>query len=102
MREGKRIDRDVALAGGIFGAAALVGVCCVGPALFLLFGVSVTGLSQLAALEAYRPLFMGIGGIGIGYAGWRLYRKRAVGGCDGGECATDAAARPRRNPRAVF
>ena len=36
----------------------LVSTCCLGPTLYVLFGVSVGGLSVFAPLDPYRPVFM--------------------------------------------
>lgn len=48
--------------GGAIGASLLIGACCLGPALFLLFGVSIGALGILASLEPYRPFFVVLGG----------------------------------------
>ncbi len=50
-----------------------VSTCCLGPTVYVLFGVSVGGLSVLAPLEPYRPLFM-VGAIALlGSAFYHLY-----------------------------
>jgi len=38
--------------------SVLVSICCLGPTLYMLFGVSVGGLGIFAPLEPYRPVFM--------------------------------------------
>ena len=43
--------------GGII-AALGAGVCCVGPLLLLLLGVSGSWIGNLTAFEPYRPLFI--------------------------------------------
>ena len=51
----------------------LVSTCCVGPTLYVLFGVSVGGLSIFTALEPYRPLFI-LATLGLlGYTFYYLY-----------------------------
>jgi mercuric ion transport protein len=51
----------------------LVSTCCLGPTLYVLFGVSVGGLSIFTPLEPYRPLFM-LAAVGLlGYAFYHLY-----------------------------
>ncbi len=51
----------------------LISTCCLGPTLYVLFGVSVGGLGIFAPLEPYRPLFM-LAAIGLlGYAFYYLY-----------------------------
>lgn len=51
----------------------LVSTCCLGPTLYILFGVSLGGLGVFASLEPYRPLFM-LAAVGfLGYAFYHLY-----------------------------
>lgn len=51
----------------------LVSTCCLGPTLYVLFGVSVGGLSIFTPLEPYRPVFM-LAALGLlGYAFHHLY-----------------------------
>ena len=64
-------------------AAGLVGACCAGPTLFLLFGVSVASLGALGRLEPYRPIFLGVGILCWGLA----YRaRRCAAHCEEGRC----------------
>jgi len=51
----------------------LVSTCCLGPTLYVLFGVSVGGLSIFAPLEPYRPVFMLTAFGLLGYAFYHLY-----------------------------
>jgi mercuric ion transport protein len=51
----------------------LASTCCVGPTLYVLFGVSVGGLSVFTALEPYRPLFILAALSFLGYAFYYLY-----------------------------
>jgi len=46
----------------------LVSTCCLGPTLYVLFGVSVGGLSVIAPLEPYRPEFRLVALGLLGYA----------------------------------
>jgi mercuric ion transport protein len=51
----------------------LVSTCCLGPTLYVLFGVSIGGLSIFAPLEPYRPVFI-LAALGLlGYAFYHLY-----------------------------
>ncbi|MGH7964918.1 MAG: mercuric transporter MerT family protein [Candidatus Binatia bacterium] len=51
----------------------LVSTCCLGPTLYVLFGVSVGGLSIFTPLEPYRPAFL-FAALGLlGYAFHHLY-----------------------------
>jgi len=53
--------------------SVLVSTCCLGPTLYVLFGVSVGGLSIFTPLEPYRPVFL-FAALGLlGYAFHHLY-----------------------------
>ena len=96
---------DLAVAGA-FGASLLIGACCVAPALFLLFGVSVGGLGMLSRLEPYRPIFIAVGGAALLYAAWRAWRpappEAAAAECSGGACAPGSARRRRTRQLVTF
>jgi mercuric ion transport protein len=51
----------------------LLSACCLGPTLYVLFGVSAGGLSLFAPLEPYRPFFMLAAAGLLGYAFHHLY-----------------------------
>ncbi len=51
----------------------LLSTCCLGPTLYVLFGVSLGGLSIFAPLEPYRPLLMLLATGLLGYAFYHLY-----------------------------
>lgn len=54
--------------------AAIVGsLCCVAPLILLTLGISGAWISQLTALEPYRPIFIGIMLVFIGLAFRQLY-----------------------------
>ena len=96
--EGRFSPRREKLAlGGVLGLSALIASCCLGPALFLLFGVSVGALGALSALEPLRPLLIAAGGALLAWAGWRLHRPAAAaaGACSDEACAPEAPG-PRR------
>lgn len=77
-------ESTVLAAGGI--AALLVGACCVGPLLFASVGLGGAWLSNLVALEPYRPLFIGVAALCLALAWRRIYRPAAE--CKPGEvCA---------------
>ena len=55
-------------------AAAIVGsVCCVGPLVLLMLGISGAWIGQLTALEPYRPIFIGVSAIFMVLAFRQLY-----------------------------
>jgi len=71
-----------AIIGGIVTALLAAG-CCIGPALFLAFGI--TGLGFLSRLEWFRPYFIGITlvlvAVSFHYAYGRGARCAEKGGC---------------------
>ncbi len=71
--------------GGIF-TAVLSASCCLGPALFLAFGV--TGLGFLSGLEPLRPYMLGLTFIFVGIAYHYAYGK-------GSNCGPDGTCSPR-------
>lgn len=56
-------------------AAAAIGasVCCVVPLVLVLMGISGAWISNLTALEAWRPWFSAATLVCLGWAFWRLY-----------------------------
>ena len=61
------------LAGGL--AALLASVCCLGPLVLLMLGISGAWIGNLTALEPYRPLFIGAALIALFFAYRRIFRK---------------------------
>ena len=61
---------NLPMIGGII-AALGAGVCCVGPLLLLLLGVSGSWIGNLTAFEPYRPLFIAFVVLLFGYSGWK-------------------------------
>ncbi len=75
------------LTGAIIAAIA-ASVCCVGPLVLLALGVGGAWVGSLTALEPFRPYFMGITFIFLGYAFYRIYRKPKAEACEPGSyCA---------------
>ena len=88
-----RPERAALAAGGI--AALLAGACCLGPLLLVSVGVTGTWLAYLPRLEPYRPLFIGIAALALGFAWRRIYRPAAQ--CKPGEvCAIPQVKRGSR------
>lgn len=55
-------------------SAFIAGSCCIGPALFVIFGASFGTIGFLGSVfEPYRWLFLSIGYLSIGYSIYRLY-----------------------------
>ncbi|TMB22487.1 MAG: hypothetical protein E6J71_05940 [Deltaproteobacteria bacterium] len=67
-------------------AAGFVAACCLGPTLFVLFGVSVAGLGAFGSLEPYQPLFLlaGLGSWALAYQ----QQRRATATCADDACGT--------------
>lgn len=68
------------------GVLAAIGasVCCVGPLMLLLLGIGGAWVGNLLAFEPYRPLFIGLTVIFIGFGFRKLYLVPQV-------CAPDTA-----------
>jgi mercuric ion transport protein len=75
--------------------ALLAASCCIGPAIFVVFGASVGLLGRLAVLAPLRPYFLAAAAVLLGYSFWRLYLKRA-------DCICVADLRARRLARIIF
>jgi mercuric ion transport protein len=75
------------------GILAAVGgsICCVGPLVLLALGVSGAWIGSLTALAPYRPVFIGLALLFLGFAFHRLYFVRRA-------CASGSAC---ANPRTL-
>lgn len=72
------------LAGGL--AAILASVCCLGPLVLLMLGISGAWIANLTAFEPLRPLFIGAALIALFFAYRRIFRIAEA--CEPGEvCA---------------
>lgn len=80
-------------AGGV--AAILASVCCLGPLVLLMLGISGAWIGNLTRLEPYRPLFVGAALVALYFAHRRIFRPAAD--CEPGEiCAVPAVNRAYR------
>lgn len=80
----------------IGGALAAFGasVCCLGPLALVALGVSGAWIGNLAALEAYRPIFIGVAVVLLGLAWHKIYRAPTAAACaPDGTCALPRANR---------
>ena len=75
--------------------SALAAVCCIGPAIAIVTGVSVGFLGGFMVLDPFRPYFLGAAALMLGYSFYRLYMKKT-------ECACEADGRARRISRGIF
>src|SRR6266581_4267046 len=78
-------------AAGTLVAAGLVAACCLGPTLFVVFGVSIASVGALGALEPYRwlSLFAGLASWAVAYR----ERRRAMVACAAEACGTPRSRR---------
>ena len=75
------------LMGGI--AALLASACCLGPLVLIVLGFSGAWISNLTALEPFRPLFIGAAFVALYFAWRRIYQAEQT--CNPG----DVCALPR-------
>lgn len=98
-----KVDTDrfskATLGGGLL-AAILASVCCVGPLVFVMIGVSGAWISNLTLLEPYRPVFIGVALVFLGLAWRQIYRAPAAAECEPGTLC--ALPRTNRLHRAMF
>lgn len=79
-------------------AAVGASICCVGPFVLLMLGVGGAWISNLTALEPYRPIFIGVTLVFLVLAFRKLYLVPEV--CEPDKpCANPVT---RRNQRIVF
>ena len=83
-------------AGGI--AALLASACCIGPLVLVALGVSGAWMSNLTALEPYRPIFIGVALVAMFFAWRRIFRP--VEQCQPGEVC--AVPRVRTTYKVIF
>lgn len=64
--------RGALFAGGL--AAILASTCCLGPLILVSLGIGGAWISNLSALEPYRPFFIGAALVAMWFAWKRTYR----------------------------
>ena len=67
----KSLSKGTLIASVIAGITA--SVCCIGPLLLLMLGISGSWISNLTVMEPYRPIFIGITLLFLGLAFRKLY-----------------------------
>lgn len=86
MSQGKQAN-GWPLIGGV-AAAIAASLCCVGPLVLVMLGIGGAWIANLAVLEPYRPLFLGIGVVFMVLAYRKIYRAPAAQDCTPGSlCA---------------
>ena len=87
--------KERSLVGGAVVAAFLASLCCIGPLLFVLLGVSAFGAATY--FEKARPFLMGGSVLLLAVAFYWVYFRRREESCAPGEaCSTKAVSRARR------
>ena len=82
--------RGALLTGGL--AAILASTCCLGPLVLITLGFSGAWISNLTALEPYRPIFIGAALVALFLAGRRIWAKAPA--CEPGQaCAVPSVRR---------
>src|SRR5256885_5616535 len=94
IRKDKRMSEPKTGRGALFTgglAAILASACCLGPLVLIALGFSGAWIGNLAVLEPYRPIFIGVALAAVFFAWRRIYRQAAA--CQPGE---GCAVSPRR------
>jgi mercuric ion transport protein len=66
---------------GIVLSSLLAVTCCIGPAVLLLTGASISFLGQLSFLEPFRPYFLSAGAVFLLIAFWTTFVKKKTCSC---------------------
>ena len=75
------------LIGGVI-AAIGASLCCIGPLVLVMLGFSRAWIGNLAALEPFRPYFLGAALVALFFAWKKIYRAPAAAACTPGSlCA---------------
>ncbi len=61
-------------------SAFLASICCIGPVVFALLGIS--GMAFIERFEPYRPIFIVLAATLLGLGFYFAYRKKPAGECD--------------------
>jgi mercuric ion transport protein len=75
-REFSMIKKENASSVGVIVTSIFATSCCIGPALFVVFGTSTGFLGKLTFLSPFRPYFFIIAPMLLGYSFWSLYLKK--------------------------
>ena len=71
MRRNEPQGRAALVTGGL--AAILASTCCLGPLILLSLGIGGAWIGDLALLEPYRPVFLGVALLALFFAWRRLF-----------------------------
>ena len=91
------LNTKTTLIGGVL-AGIGASACCVGPLLLLSMGIGGAWIAHLTALEPYRPVFIVLTALFLGWTFWKLYLVPQI--CAVGDsCIAD---RTRKAQRILF
>lgn len=76
-------------------ASFLAASCCIGPAIFIVFGTSIGILGKLSFLEPIRPYLLGAGFFMLSFPFWKLYVRKP-------DCNCEADIRSRKIARGIW
>ena len=76
-------------------ASFLAASCCIGPAIFVVFGASVGFMGKLTFFDTYRPYLLGAGFLMLGFSFWKLFLKKP-------DCTCEADIRSRKIARGIW
>ena len=76
-------------------ASFLAASCCIGPAIFIVFGASVGFLGKLTFFETYRPYLLSAGFLMLGFSFWKLFIKKR-------NCTCEEDIRSRKIARGIW
>jgi mercuric ion transport protein len=91
VRNGSKTGTMTLVGGAV--AALLASLCCLGPLVLVLLGMSGAWIGNLTALEPYRPWFLGVAVVCMAFAYRQMYRAPAADTCEAGTLC----ARPQTN-----
>jgi mercuric ion transport protein len=63
-------------------SSLLITSCCIGPAVFVIFGTSLSFLGWFSVFEPYQEYFMALAAILLSVSFWRLYLKKSDCDCE--------------------
>jgi len=73
----------------------LAASCCIGPAIFVVFGTSAGFLGKLTFFETYRPYLLGAAFLMLSFSFWKLFIQKP-------DCKCEADIRSRKIARSLW
>ena len=92
---GEKMKKENISSMGSVAASVLAASCCIGPAIFVLFGASAGFMGKLSFFEPLRPYLLGVGFLMLGFSFWKLYVQKP-------DCSCEADVRTRKIARGIW